>query len=131
MKTTNVPPDLRLCDTFDLSETTLLSIILAMPCMLVYMYILLFVCFHVLISQLYVQRVICHPLEILYKINTFMSSSQFFELLIIRNKKSTVKPVLSNNSKRKPKLVFNTDYRLMQLKSISEMGAFCNTFDLH
>ena len=45
----------------------------------------------------------------------------------------TVKPVLSSHSKRRPKLVFKTDYRLMQVKSIAECSkrAFCNTFDLH
>ena len=32
----------------------------------------------------------------------------------------TVKPVLRGHSKRRPKLVFNTDYRLMQVKSIAE-----------
>ena len=32
----------------------------------------------------------------------------------------TVKPVLSGHSKRRPKLVFKTDYRLMQVKSIAE-----------
>ena len=32
----------------------------------------------------------------------------------------TVKPVLSGHSKRTPKLVLNTDYRLMQVKSIAE-----------
>ena len=42
-----MPTDVRLCDIFNLSETSLLSI-LAMQCMLVYMYILLFVCLHVL-----------------------------------------------------------------------------------
>ena len=31
-----------------------------------------------------------------------------------------VKPVLSGHSKRRPKLVFKTDYRLMQVKSIAE-----------
>ena len=31
----------------------------------------------------------------------------------------TVKPVLSGHSKRRPKLVFKTDYRLMQVKSIA------------
>ena len=34
--------------------------------------------------------------------------------------KSTVKPVLSGHSKRRPKLVFETDYHLMQVKSIAE-----------
>ena len=32
----------------------------------------------------------------------------------------TVKPVLSGHSKRRPKLVFKTNYRLMQAKSIAE-----------
>ena len=32
----------------------------------------------------------------------------------------TVTPVLSVNSKRRQKLVFKTDYRLMQVKSIAE-----------
>ena len=36
------------------------------------------------------------------------------------NKVSTVKPVFSGHSKRRPKLVFKTDYRLMQVKSIAE-----------
>ena len=40
--------------------------------------------------------------------------------------------------KEDQKLVFKTDYRFMQVKSIAEcskgsilLGAFCNTFDLH
>ena len=32
----------------------------------------------------------------------------------------TVKPVLSSHSKRRPKIGFKTDYRLMQVKSIAE-----------
>ena len=32
----------------------------------------------------------------------------------------TVKPVLSSHSKKRPNLVFNTDCRLMQVKSIAE-----------
>ena len=46
---------------------------------------------------------------------------------------STVKPVLSGHSKKKPKLVFKTYYLLMQVESIAECSkrAFCNTFDLH
>ena len=32
----------------------------------------------------------------------------------------TVKTVLSGHSKRRPKFVFKTDYRLMQVKSIAE-----------
>ena len=45
----------------------------------------------------------------------------------------TVKPVLSGHSKDQ-KLVFKTDYRLMQVKKYCRMlplGALCNTFDLH
>ena len=34
------------------------------------------------------------------------------------NLTSTVKPVLSGHSKRRPKLIFKTAYRLMQVKSI-------------
>ena len=47
--------------------------------------------------------------------------------------KCSVKPVLSSHSKRRPKIVFKTNYRLMQVKSIAECSkrAFCNTFDLH
>ena len=33
---------------------------------------------------------------------------------------STVQPVLSGQSKRRPKLGFKTDYRLMQVKSFAE-----------
>ena len=45
----------------------------------------------------------------------------------------TVKPVLSGHSKRTPKLVLNTDYRLTQVKILQNApkGAFCNTFDLY
>ena len=51
---------------------------------------------------------------------------------IIMNQ-NTVKPVLSGHSKRRSKIVFKTDYRLMQVKIIAECSkrAFCNTFDLH
>ena len=41
----------------------------------------------------------------------------------------TVEPVLSGHSKRRTKLFFKTDYRLMQVKSIAECS--CYTFDLH
>ena len=45
----------------------------------------------------------------------------------------TVKPVVSGHSKRRPKMVFKTNYCLMQIKNIAECSkrAFCNTFDLH
>ena len=43
----------------------------------------------------------------------------------------TVKPVLSDHSKKDQTLAFKTDYFLMQVKSIAEYSkrAFCNTFD--
>ena len=46
---------------------------------------------------------------------------------------STVKPVVSDHSKRRQELAFKTDYCLIQVKSIAECSrrAFCNTFDLH
>ena len=37
----------------------------------------------------------------------------------------TVNPVLSGHSKRTPKLVFNADYRLMQVKIIAEYIILC------
>ena len=45
----------------------------------------------------------------------------------------TVKSVVNGHSKKDQKLVFKTDYRLMQVKCIAECSkrAFCNTFDLH
>ena len=39
---------------------------------------------------------------------------------------NTVKPVLSGHSKRRPKIGFKANCRLMQAKR-----AFCNTFDLN
>ena len=46
----------------------------------------------------------------------------------------TVEPVLSGHSKRTQKLVFKTDYRLMQVKSIAECSKlpfFIKTFVLY
>ena len=44
----------------------------------------------------------------------------------------TVKPVQNGHAQKDRKLVFKTNYRLMQAISIAECsGAFCNTFDLH
>ena len=43
---------------------------------------------------------------------------------------SALKPVLNGHSQKDRKLVFKTDYRLMQVKSIAECS-FCNTFNLH
>ena len=49
-------------------------------------------------------------------------------LLIIYSKTCLKRPL-----KKKTKMGFKTDYRLMQVKSIAECSkrAFCNTFDLH
>ena len=44
----------------------------------------------------------------------------FYGKSILKSILNTVKPVLSGHSKRTPKLVFNTNYRLMQVKSIAE-----------
>ena len=38
----------------------------------------------------------------------------------IRNEYGTVKPVLRGHSKRRPKTVFRTHYRLMQVKSVAD-----------
>ena len=73
----------------------LLSIIfLEMACMLVYMYILLFVCFHVFIYQFYVQRVIWligHPAKYVtllkYCINKYIAANGFF----IRSAKTLIR----------------------------------------
>ena len=40
----------------------------------------------------------------------------------------TVKPVLSGNTKRRSKLVFKTNYCLMQVKRIAEHSAILSTF---
>ena len=42
------------------------------------------------------------------------------KVIVTYTPKYTVKPVLSGHSKRRPNMVFNTDYRLMQIKSIAE-----------
>ena len=43
----------------------------------------------------------------------------------------TVKPVLSGHSKRRPKLVFKTNYCLMQVKSIAESQYFRPLLSYH
>ena len=58
-------------------------------------------------------------IHVITKRNCIVLASEF---------RNTVKPVLSGHSKQDQKLVFKTDYRLMQVESIA---AFCNTFDLH
>ena len=42
------------------------------------------------------------------------------KVIITYTPKYTVKPVLSGHSKRRPNIVFNTEYRFMQIKSIAE-----------
>ena len=54
--------------------------------------------------------------------------------LTVYRRTNTFKPALSGHSQKEDrKLVFKTDYRLMQVKSIKECSkrAFCNTFDPH
>ena len=53
----------------------------------------------------------------------YMKHEAIFSLKV---KEGTVKPVLSGHSKRTPKMVFNTDYRLIQVKSIK--SAILSTF---
>ena len=63
-----------------------------------------------------------------------LSSSNFFRNVAISEKEENYqvinliysKTCLSGHSKRRLKLFFKTDYRLMQVKTI-----FYNTFDLH
>ena len=43
----------------------------------------------------------------------------------------TVEPVLNGYSKKTQEEIFETDNHLMQVKSIAEGVAFCNTLDLH
>ena len=44
----------------------------------------------------------------------------------------TLKPVQNSQSQKDRKLVFKTNYRLMQVKSIAECSkGSCNTCDLH
>ena len=45
---------------------------------------------------------------------------QPFGVLYERDSKFTVKPVLNGHSQKDRKLVFKTNYRLMQVKSIAE-----------
>ena len=57
---------------------------------------------------------------------------KYLKMIILWFVRYTVKPALSGHSKRRPKLVYKTDFRLMQLKSIAEcsMRAFSNNFGL-
>ena len=57
--------------------------------------------------------------------------SEHIEFGTERIERATVKPVLSGNSKRRPKCGFKTDYRFMQVKSIAECpkhSAILSTF---
>ena len=45
---------------------------------------------------------------------------QLSDHIDVRKNNNTVKLVLSGHTKRRPKLVFKTDYHLMQVKSIAE-----------
>ena len=77
------------------------------------------------------------PQRFLWKYKGFCLSSDYVVGVPrgrqLQGKVSRVRPVLSGHSKRRPKLAFKTDYRLMQVKSIAECSKrpFCNTFYLH
>ena len=47
--------------------------------------------------------------------NIYPNSNRY--MCVLFKNKVTVKPVLSGHSKRRPKMVFKTDYPLMQVKS--------------
>ena len=66
-------------------------------------------------------------------ISDYDNPSKYTSVLLSHLENNTVKPVLSGHSKSRPKLFFNTDYRLMLVKSIAECSkrAFCNTIDLN
>ena len=74
---------------------------------------------------------------VLWEVMEILAPSKKFFLCkhIVRNYFfiGIVKSAISGNSKRTPKLVFNIDYCLMQVKLLQNapLGAFCNTFDLH
>ena len=59
-----------------------------------------------------------------FSFQIFLSLSFVYKWILpsglIKIKLHTVKPVLRGHSKRRPKLVFKTDHRLMQVKSIEE-----------
>ena len=63
---------------------------------------------------------IAGKLQLVSKCNTLASFVTNCTLLAVLIHMGTVKPVLSSHPKRRPKLVFKTDYRLMQVKSIAE-----------
>ena len=49
----------------------------------------------------------------------------------IKRSKVTDYATLSGHSKIDKTKVFNTNGSLIKIESIAELGAFCNTFDLH
>ena len=71
------------------------------------------------------------PVQMAFTKISCLSSVCHFDLIKIGH--GIVKPVLGRHSKEDQKLVFKTDYCLMQVKSIAECSkrAFCNIFDLH
>ena len=73
-----------------------------------------------------------HLTKVCLNVNLFYADP-FFAFLVFLFSLNTVKPVLSSHSKKDQKLVFKTDYSLMEVKNIAECSkrAFCNTFDLH
>ena len=56
----------------------------------------------------------------LYMVNQRKHKKPKHGYFVLFQRSSTVKPVLSGHLKGRPKLFFNTDYHLMQVKSIAE-----------
>ena len=57
------------------------------------------------------------------ELGRYSKASKYFAAILAKQSKlvsKTVKPVLSGHSKEDQKLVFKTDYRLMQVKSMAE-----------
>ena len=60
------------------------------------------------------------PLDIVSKIWANTKRQRLISFRFTLSLDGTVKPVLSGHSKRRPKLVFKTNYCLIQIKSIAE-----------
>ena len=55
-----------------------------------------------------------------YTVKPVLSGHSKIDKTFLMKVESTVKYVVSSHSKRKPKIGFKADYRLMQVKSIAE-----------
>ena len=71
-------------------------------------------------------RILSNYIKIFYWLWCHTHASQGLKLKQAYSKTCVKQPLSKDH-----KLVFKTNYRLMQVKSIAEWRAFCNTFDLH